>query len=452
MDEKELQPPVSGDAEGGKGGDSNTHPSSYFKRGCATCIDYLKLRFNTKFVLDDEDSPFKKLFGIMHLNPKEGNVDKSFNNYEHTLKLAPGIMLWYGGKKTQTADGKDTCILELRGSSCREFEDIVYSHYKMEGEITPRDKVLKEAWLQLLEECKALGGICTRLDIPTDDFSGDITVDEIREKVAKREYSTKLRRLDAASSNDEIEWPEDPELEKTRMVRDSKLSGYSATFGGRKSSQLCIYDKRAERMASGIDPGVDSWIRFEVRYYHDNANHALDKLIQAFREDNVSGHIVGCLAQMFEFKETITMDGANKYKNKTWSKWEALIKDATPSEAFATSPKLMSIETNGAWIVNGAAKSFGRLLFAIGSNFSEMGTVFLMRFIEKATKADLQIINQWLKQRGRPEIESLETLRDLAYSRPDLCQEFREDVVILLLTHHNEDSTSIIRKKEINDG
>ena len=91
-----------------------------------------------------------------------------------------------------------------------------------------------------------MDGDCKRVDLPTDDFSGNITVDELKQKVAHHFYSTDLRALEVTDQK--------AELKDVKTVKDSKLSGYSATFGTRKSLQLCVYDKLAERMSAGIDP------------------------------------------------------------------------------------------------------------------------------------------------------------------------------------------------------
>jgi hypothetical protein len=187
------------------------------------------------------------------------------------LELGPGLSLWYGGTITKDCYGHATTVLEMKGEACRDFEERRFFQEE-NAEQKDRDAIIRKGWLDLLVEARRMEGQCTRVDLPTDDLSGTITTDLIKAKVQNREYTTKMRRLEVTDETDMNLFNGASEsLPGYASVLDSKLRGYSATFGSRDSMQLCIYDKAAERTVRGFVVDVKSWIRFEVRYYHKNA-------------------------------------------------------------------------------------------------------------------------------------------------------------------------------------
>ena len=183
---------------GEAGGVSNTPPKKY--RARSTCIDYFTFRINHNY--DKDKELFNNLFKILHIYLYETKTSKGRNNYATTMSLAPGVSLSYGGTLTRNKNGEETSVLELKGSGCREFEERYYA-LGPDFKTKSKEDVIREGWIKLFEECIALDGVCTRIDLPTDDFSGLITIEEIKGKIQAREYTTRMRKLELTNSNNE---------------------------------------------------------------------------------------------------------------------------------------------------------------------------------------------------------------------------------------------------------
>ena len=418
---------------GGAGGVSNTPPKKY--RARSTCVDYFTFRINHNY--DKEKDLFNKLFKILHIYLYETKESKGRNNYSTTMSLAPGISLSYGGSLTRNKLGQETSVLELKGSGCREFEERYYAlgpDFKSKS----KEDVVRDGWIKLFEECLALDGTCTRIDLPTDDFSGLITIDEIRTKLQRREYTTRMRKLEVTNSNneeaDEDEGFKEPsKLDGINTVRDAKLTGFSATFGNRRHVQLCIYDKKAEQLKKGLFKEIDSWIRYEVRYYHDNAELELPILLDALRNKNESKHIASCLAGIFEFKESNLLGDTNRSKNKVWKKWIDFIGDAGKKGSFSNSPKTMTIESNAAWLAIDASASLGKLASCLEVSYSEILGAYIARWIRKIDKEHLQAINQYRREKGLETFKSVDQIISYHLQRSDFPESFHQETVDYIL-------------------
>lgn len=415
----------SGNGPSGSEGEAscNTPPSSHLD-GYSTCIDYLKFTFPVGF--GEDGSYFKDLFDLMRIEFDKAEGLRSMHGFSDVARIAPGTNLMFGGTMTNRKTGESTTMLELTGEGCRDFEDRYFSPLFMADQSIDREKTIREAWTKLIELCLRMNGECKRVDLPTDDFSGKITVDEIKKKVARREYSTTLRALEVTDQKK-------GGLEDVKTVRDSKLSGYSATFGTRKSLQLCIYDKLSERLAKGIDPKVGTWVRYEVRFYHERASQEIHELLKALKEGNLAGHIVGCLAAIIDFKEPSEMNDHHRSDAKTWSKWSDFMKNGSAASLFANAPRVMTVESNASWLVKEGSKSFIRILASLhGCDIASIGSALALKAIGKLTKADLQFINQYRKKLKYAEFSSLDELKKYFFQIPDLVYEFDGPITDLL--------------------
>ena len=413
----------SGNGPSGSEGEAscNTPPSSRY----GTCIDYLKFTFPVGYGKDEDY--FRELLKTLRVNMSFVEELRAMHGFTDVVRIAPGTNLAYGGTMTDRKTGESTTMLEMSGEGCRDFEDRYFSDRFMEDDSIDRKETVRGAWIELIEACLRMGGECKRIDLPTDDFSGEITVEEIKQKVARHYYSTSLRALEVTDSKHK------GELQDTKTIKDSKLSGYSATFGTRKSLQLCIYDKLSERLASGVDPKVDTWIRYEVRFYHERAQQEIHEILTALKEDKASQHIVGALAAIIDFKEPTSASDKHRSDAKAWSKWARLIKDGADFNGFAVAPRVMSVESNAAWLMKGGAKSFARVLLCLdGKGCAEVGSVLAFRGIGKFDKADLQVVNQMRRKFGFREFESLKDLKSYFLGLPDLVTEFDDKTTELL--------------------
>ena len=333
----------------------------------------------------------------------------------------------YGGKITKTKEGLNTILLEMKGSACRDFEErVLINTVYINGEISDREEINRKAWIELIEYCLNIGGICTRIDIPVDDFSGNITINEIKEKIKNREYITRMRHLEITDSgedeikNEQIEDEIKSSLIGIPTIIDSKLSGYCAIFGGRKSTQLCIYDKKAEQKVKGFQLSVDNWIRYETRYYHQNAEEEIERLLAALKANNESKHIAGCLAANIEFKESNNYKNSNKYKAEIWNKWKCFLQGVEKEKPFAKYSTVVSVDTNAVWLIKTVCKSIARVLAGKPVTKDELINISLKEALNRLNDKDLLLINESRRIYRVNEFLNLADLKEYVNSFIDL--------------------------------
>ena len=436
---------------GGAGGDSNTPPKTDKAR--ATCIDYFTFRINSNY--EKERHLFRNLLKILHVDQFEAKKSKGRNNYEYAVSLAIGTTILYGGEFTINKNGEETSVLEIKGQGCRDFEE---RYYGLGRDFKKRSKeeVIREGWIALFEECLAMGGACTRIDLPTDDFSGLITVDEIKDKLHKKEFSTRSRKLGVTESEIKDESDIDNKMKKPSRLNGVNTieegSGFSATFGNTRHVQLCIYDKKAETSKKGLLRKIDSWIRYEVRYFHRNAELVLPALIEALRKGEESKYIVSCLNGLIEFKEANTYSSKDKYRNKTWSKWAQFIGDAGKRGGFGAVPKVMTFESNASWLAIDASAALGKVSSCLDHiPYNELMAAFIILFARKNDKEHLQVINQYRRSKGLPLFKSMHQVYSYHMSRPDFPESFHKETIEFILKIKSSGESKKDEDKEDDD-
>jgi hypothetical protein len=384
-----------------------------------TCIDYFKMRFDASY--EDRPSFFEKLLKVLLVDPSFFHEGPGINGYMKKLDMGVGLSLWYGGTITKNNLGQSTTVLEMKGSACRDYEEHVFSDAQYKDEFAKREDVLRQAWIELIDACLDLGGHCTRIDLPTDDMSGTLTSDEIKDKITKREYTTFIRRLDVTDASDiplEEGGNVEGDLVGIATTKMSKLSGYSATFGGRDTTQLCIYDKKAEQQMKGNFVSCKSWIRFEVRYYHKNAERELPRLYEALLASNESSHIAGALAATIQFKEPNEKDENHRHEAKGWGKWSAFLAGVQANEPFAALEPTLSIGTNAAWLVKEAAKVMVRIVSATGCSVDQLFKILVVEGVNRLDNKDLQAINQFRRAADKEPYRNLDDVQRAVLSLP----------------------------------
>ncbi len=352
------------------------------KQNVNICIDYLKIRFDFKFA---KDSKFYQSFAkLLSLSIDDYVIDNhSSFGYDEGYYLGAGINIFSGGEFTRNKYGDETSLLELKGSSCREFEE------------------LGGSWLSLFELISECNGHCTRIDIAIDDFSNAITISEIKEKIEKREYISRIRSLTLDNSIP-IEEVLDNDDEQV-AIRLSKNGGFTATLGGRSSSQLCIYNKKAERLAHGYFVAFPYWIRYESRFYHKTAESALALVYKAMMEDEDNDssdkYPLLCLSLL---SGLITFIDEKKNKNlclnKPWKKWIDFIRNVESCHPVVQSRLEKSIIDNFEWFFHTNRKILLKMALAEPKLFQDFllftahngGTIF--------TAKDRAIVNNYRKK------------------------------------------------------
>lgn len=395
-------------------GSSNTPRPSSFN----TCIDYLKVRFDWMFM--DGDKQFEELFKILQIDPAKRDIKAGSNGYEVMMVFDEGLVMQIGGEHTKNALGMNTTLLEMQGKACRLFEDRICSTFPFAAEDDLEMIAVRSGWLRLLEKLAEMQCHCTRIDLPTDDMTGIIPFEELRSKIAERQYTSNMR---AFSLDDQL-----PKSADTARVRRSKNAGYTATLGSRDTVQLCIYNKLAERMRHGGTLNVSFWIRYEVRYYHRNAERAFNGLLNAYEQGTENQFIVGCLANCISFKEKREADAHNMSRVKVWQKWLDFIQDVKAQEVSKRTHLIPTVESNAQWIMKEGCKIFAILAAVNPGRLDDMYHYIIQNGGSLLGPDELNRINNYLDARGKEKFKDLNTLYTFVMSLPGVADAHGEDL------------------------
>ena len=389
--------------EGRSEGVSNTPPRSQKEEGpkvrynCS--IDYLKVTFVGEF--NPSRASYKEwdeLLRAYHVDPKVFVERPGASGYQRGYMFNEEMCVFAGGAFTKSA-GQDTFNIELKGKGCRQFEDDVKNDLPADADV---DKAVHDAWRNLLATILRFNGKCTRIDLPTDDFDGTVPFAELKQRIKDHCFSSHLRSFNIDEN------PEDEDAGNYH-VRESKNQGWTATLGSRSAAQLCIYNKMAERMSKGEDGfNCVQWIRYEVRFYHENAVTALAMLSLAYEDSNptaVASFIVGCLAGLIDLKEKKTK---RIRQAKTWEKWARFVDEVSALRVVSQSKVESTVDSNAAWLAEDASKAMARICYANPEWSIELYFALLKHAFGRIDGKDFFKINNWRKAHGMPAYKSME--------------------------------------------
>lgn len=388
------------------GGNSNTPHSTKFVN---VCVDYLSIRFRGQFDRNDRD--FLELCAKMFVDEGLLHKDAGRNFYSSRFDAAVGTCFLFGGSMT-VSDGSPTWMLEMKGSGCRAFEERVASLHSDEDAVVI-DWFVRIAWDALIRQIWRMGGECTRIDLPTDDFSGIVPFDGLKERCSaeNRCYVSSMRALNVVNK-----FPQVDDLEIFNVIDSRKAgkNGWSATLGSRKSVQLCIYDKKAERASKGFDVIVSSWIRYEVRFYHDNAKEAFSLLMMAFESpepNSVADFIVGCLSGCVRFLESGSKNRSNRSMIRTWAPWESFVSGFDGVRVVSQARAESSVLSNARWLKEDVSRTLARIIASDNVNSDGILRYLYCVGLAKIDDKDLILINQYRVERGLGKYRDVDELR-----------------------------------------
>jgi len=412
-------------------GVSNTPLTSLQKTN--VCIDYLKVRFDGVFRAERPSyKDWKDLIKAFKVDPDKFVADKGMSGYERSYRYGESMLVMAGGEFTKNASGQETFVIELKGSGCRQLEDLV----RLEVGLKPKGQVeqaVHDAWRDLLLAIRDYEGKCTRIDIPTDDFSALVPFNELQVKIREKCFSSRLRAMDIDEN------PNAGEDEDTPVsIRTSRNKGWTATIGTRKECQLCIYNKAAERRSKG-DIGAfnfKSWIRYEVRYYHGSAITALGLLTEAYEDPDplaVTRFIVGCLASIIDVKDK-KRSKANMNAADTWGPWANFVREAAEVNIVAAKRPQSTIESHARWLDEDVSKCLAKVCGAFPDDAISIVLYILKKGLAKIEMEDVFVINAYLAAKGRTPYEDLKDFNNTMSEALGTLPEPPEEIIKLIDT------------------
>ena len=328
------------------------------------CHDYLKLRVNglidIPFTLDDclnaeedhKDYDFiMKLCDLLLLNPFE-YVDEPKAGYSFFVTYDEDVYVFGGREGDKTQDGEHTSYVELKGHALRMFEKRC-----LEKEIDPFEQYCKLMNFFFANQSNERQLTFKRIDVALDDYSNLISIMELQKKLRKGYYvsNTKKVRFDYDYNQESIiDYNEEDGIVK----EISTDKGFSCYIGGKTSRQLNIYDKKAERESNDNIVIVPYWMRYEARFYQDNANSCFSFLYHNIYKDSVKEKFnwaVGSLIRkIIILKEDNKYNAMDQSKALNWTKWDELTESTEDCvfKAQYEKEKDISFIKSKTWLIN----------------------------------------------------------------------------------------------------
>lgn len=376
LPEGEARRPVKAGSEASAVGLSNTLPSAEY----STCIDYVKFRFNGEF--DFESNVFKDLLAVLKLKPFLYDKEKGNNGYDVKLIFDENVIFQVGGQTTKNGDGESTWLLEMSGSSCRDFEE-------RGGD-----------WYEFLSYCLKHRSVATRIDVAIDDFTGKISTDDIKYRIRNKFYSMPMRSWKLQGGAEIL----DDDSKKKLEVTISKDNGFTADFGTKYSKQLSIYNKRAERMSKEYAVFVTHWLRYEARFFKESAVSAVNIVLSSLEKDNFSEVVSGLVRGLVDFKEKNNLNHRDRSKAPVWKKWEEMLRGAEKI-TFVNQAKLeTSLARKHEWLLTYAGPTLLKAMLANPSEFEKIMSFIFCSALEKLNNSSISSINKLRRQTGKADI------------------------------------------------
>ena len=330
----------------------DTIDSSYFEMNCteellnekvSIHVDYMSFTFpvESNNILESFYDLQEEIAELLYCD-KNMFAEARFaqDGYKYQYTLGENIIVRFGGTSTKmkmiidlenSVKSEllyDSINVELKGEGCREIEK--YANYQVDY-----IKIMK----YFIYEKK---GRCKRFDIAIDDTTGDVIgMKTVYNHLEKGWFTSCFRKEPTLTG----------EFAKTIDFNDRSLSIYFGKKGGshKPGLELCIYNKKAERLFNNDSYEGDYWVRYEQRYRDTKA----DELVYYFIQNNMNE--IGLFACK-QLKFILEL----KYKNKRckdsnvsrWPvlpAWERFLECVKGSRLSQRAPGVSTIDRKKTW-------------------------------------------------------------------------------------------------------
>lgn len=300
-----------------------------------TCIDYFKVQFVGK--LDFDTQFIEDLLSYLHID--SFNYETKSNGKYPVFRIYDEDTFIFGNSKDEiTKLNEYVWYLELKGHSCRMFEQRCINSSGLFAEDKDVNEIVNEGWLQLFNfiddyRRKNNGTIkFKRIDVALDDFIGIVSLEDIEKKIKAHRYVTRFVSKDIIDSK------------SLDSIIRNKNGGKSITFGSKSTKELQHYNKLEERKARGLNVSVDNWIRHELRHYGEHADWCFNILLQALNENSLSKAVAELIRSSIIYLEGFRPldedEIHNRSRMKVWDKWNELLSEAEKYHHYYSQQKL----------------------------------------------------------------------------------------------------------------
>ena len=250
----------------------NSNTGARGTEGLKALIDWVSFTVNI---------PLESIYSLLKL-PVDDFVEmkRGLNGYLGHLKRGSISVLFNG-----QVEGMGVHVF-MTGEGCREYET-------QHG----------NRWKELFTEVFSLGGHFTRMDSALDDFKGYFKIEDISEKVKKREVKSLFKKADVRVSYG--------------LSELDGNNGMTVYFGSNSSMIKCRMYEKSKQM------GVDYfWNRVEVETRDERANLFAQEVIKS---DNLGCLVAGVLKRYLNFIEPSNDSNKSRWDVSGW--WENFLGD-----------------------------------------------------------------------------------------------------------------------------
>lgn len=261
-----------------------------------------KLDWLTFTIPFDEElvAPTTKIKEILSLFNYELHEFEDTNGkffYTSGITLGNYVNLYFNGDVNRTSINKNKLTIVFTGQGCTDL------YNRLNGDID-----------RLFKEIKKLSANVTRIDLALDDFTGDIKLQKIEDKLVKGHYKSSLKSYSIVKSSDTNK----SDLGNTIYIGSTKSSDYYLRIYDKKSQ----YEQKSQQLPEVAEK---YWNRFEICYKKEKANEIFNELLNGTSEDRIFKTTLRKIIEILE--PTKTKEGTHKNKSR-WNKclwWEKFL-------------------------------------------------------------------------------------------------------------------------------
>lgn len=365
------------------------------KTGIHVSFDYFSVTFplvvrRSEIERTEIERTFKEIGKFFNIEKNEKWTESYKQRFQDTRVLGDFITLSVGGP--EFANGFPSCLLELKGHGCREFEV----------------RCPEKTWADLIKYFVVeIDGQIKRIDIAIDDFDGEyVTFDYVLNKLNNKQFVSQFK-------------------DKEFSFIGNEIKGRTIQFGSHSSTlMLCIYEKLKQQLKLGIDCKQNYWVRYEMRF---NQARAMDFITNFINKENqdLRQYIMQVFYNMLDLKEDNTRNLEHQHRVDTdpnWLKFLGGVEKYKMEHAKKIEGSYLTYET---WVkpILGHA-----LIYLICTNHFELYTA-LTKVLEAATSQidlynnqKLKKINSYLKNQNM-NLVTLDQIQSLGLELKNIIEE-----------------------------
>ena len=355
------------------------------KTGIQICIDYFKCSFPIQVNKEEMESQeaIKIRNDIMtFFNIPLNDHDPLFiPKYRYNWTLGENIILQIAGP--EFSNGYPSCIIELKGQGCREFET----------------RNPDKNWFDVIKFFKLnYQGKLKRIDVAIDDYDGKISYDYLEKKLDSKQFASVFQNKDV------------DHLGNINTGRTLNLGGHGSSI------QLCIYEKDKQQRKLKKEHKQKFWMRYEMRF---SKNRADDFIYTMFQYDitDFNRYTMQVLYNILDIKKDCNRGIENISHVETDKPWLDFLGNVEKCALLHADTYESNYATYQNWIRNHAGK-YVLYLFATNNYELEAVITSLLQagadYADDINKSKLKTINSYLRKRKLPllAVEDIEKLKN----------------------------------------